>query len=112
MLTWECKDCNCLQDIKTTDALRRDWLACVMGLRETTCKLREQAIRPHIKTILGSLLRLTRFKLQYIIGGRIVCKEAFIWAHGFSVPSFNREHAAFNTDNQATNPLNVACLLC
>jgi len=107
LLTWECKNCNCLLDVKTTDAAQREWLGCAMRLREITCKLREQAVRPHIRTILASLLRLTRTKLQYIVGGIIVCKEAFIWAHGFSVPSFNREHAQFNTDFQDSNPINV-----
>jgi hypothetical protein len=108
LLDWKCSSTcqvDCLKFVKELDFRRKSFIDQVMKIRKATCAFSEQKLKEHIKTVLQSLLRINRHRLKLVACGVEVCKQAFIWAYGFSQASFNRVFANINNEYQEANPV-------
>jgi hypothetical protein len=75
-----------------------------MTARKLTFTFAEQKIREHVRTVLHSSLRISPSKLQLVVAGTQVCRQAFAWCHAFSDSTLNRVIAEVNSEYQLAHP--------
>jgi len=90
--------------IKDVDARRKNFIESVMCLRQKHFSFPERRVREHTRNVLNSCTRGARERLQFVVGGKVVCKDVFVWAHGFSESTFNRVHADFQKEYRKAYP--------